>query len=315
LSAPESVTPAKAILMAEPDLPGPTTSYSDPFYDRLEAAAQRIARRLWLVLLGIVVVVVVAVVTHTALRDTPIAASAGKFLDASTTRQSVDEARDPGERASRLAAAEKALAAVAADTTVTPYYRTRAGIELAQVLLDRDALSEAKTTIDQARTLAATAGDPDLDLAVGLSEAAILLQTGDAAGAESRYAAVERAAGATYPDRQIAAVLGGAQALLALGRRDDAIAKLEPLITRSDETAASLLNLARNQYWALKRQAATPAAAPAPAATDPATPAAAPADQPAPATTAPPAPAPAASAPSTPVTPTAPAPAPGPEGK
>jgi hypothetical protein len=256
----------------QPDLPGPTTSYSDPFYDRLEALAQRITKRLWLVLLALVVVVIAAVVTHAIMRDTPVAASAGRFLDAATLRMEADQARDPAERTTKLAEAAKAFTAVAADETNTPYYRARAGIELAQLDLDRSALSDAKADIEKARAQAAKALDPDLDLAVGLSEAAVLFQSGDAAAAESRYLAIERAAGLTHPDRQVAAIIGAAQTMRAQNRIDDAVAKLEPLITRNDQQAQILLAVAKSEYWTLKRLQATKPGAEAPAAPTPAAP-------------------------------------------
>jgi len=312
----------------QPDLPGATTSYSDPFYDRLETLAQRIAKRMWLVILALVVVVVVAVVTHAAMRDTPIAASAGHFLDAATKHMEAKQAREPGERTAKLVEAEKAFVAVAADESVTPYYRARACIELTQLELDRSAITEAKAAIGKARAWAAKALDPDLDLAVGLSEAAVLFQAGDHAAAETAYLKVERGAGLTYPDRQIAATLGAAQAMVAVNRIDDAIAKLEVLANRNDSNATMLLSVAKNEYWALKRrQAAPPAkpitpeapaaptsAVPAPAATVDAAPVVVPAPAAPVAATVPAQATPAAPAPTAP-TPVAPAPAPGPEGK
>ena len=246
----------------QPDLPGATTSYSDPFYDRLEALAQRITKRLWLLAIALVVVVVVAVVTHAAMRDTPIAASAGQFLDAATKRMEAERAREPSERTAKLAEAEKAFAAVAANETVTPYYRARACIEITQLELDRSAINEAKASIAKARVFATTALDPDLDLAIGLSEAAVLFQAGEFAAAETRYLNVESgASGLTHPDRQIAATIGAAQAMVALNRIDDAIAKLEGLANRTDNNATMLLSVAKNEYWALKRRKASPPAA------------------------------------------------------
>lgn len=301
----------------QPDLPGPTTSYSDPFYDRLEAVAQRIAKRLWLVVLALVVVVVVAVVTHAAMRDTPIAASAGQFLDAATKRMEAERAREPGERAAKLAEAEKAFVAVAADEAVTPYYRARASIEITQLELDRGAISEAKASIAKARGWAAKALDPDLDLAIGLSEAAVSFQAGEFAAAETGYLNVERSAsGLTYPDRQIAATIGAAQSMVALNRIDDAIAKLEGLANRNDNNATMLLSVAKNEYWALKRRQAAPQAKPAspeaPVAPVPAAPVdAAPAAAPVPTA---PVPTPIAPAPTAPAA-AAPAAAPSPEGK
>ena len=273
-------------------------------------------------LLALVVVVVVAVVTHAAMRDTPIAASAGHFIDAATKRMEAERIREPGERTAKLADAEKAFIGVSNNESVTPYYRARACIELTQMELDRSALAEAKATIERAKSLAVHAQDPDLDLAIGLSEAAVLFQAGEHANAETRYQQVERAAGLTHPDRQIAAIIGTAQAMVAQNRIEDAIAKLEVLANRSDNNATMLLSVAKKEYWTLKRRLATPAAkptasAPAPTAapTD-----AAPAPAPAP-TDAAPAPAAAvapaaAAAPTAPApAPAAPAPAPGSEGK
>jgi hypothetical protein len=269
--------------------------------------------------------VVVAVITHAAMRDTPIAASAGHFLDAATKHMEAKQAREPGERSAKLAEAEKAFIAVAADEAVTPYYRARACIELTQLELDRSAITEAKAAIEKARTWAAKALDPDLDLAIGLSEAAVLFQAGDHAAAETAYLKVERGAGLTYPDRQIAATIGAAQAMVAQNRIDDAIAKLEVLASRNDGNATMLLSVAKNEYWALKRRQAAPQpkpaeapavpapapVAPAPAVPVEAAPAAAPtAVAPAPAAAAPVAPAPAVPTPAVPA-----APAPNPESK
>jgi hypothetical protein len=298
-----------------PDTPGPTTSYSDPIYDRLESVAQRITRRLGLLVLALVVIVVAAVITHGYTRNSPIAASANQFLTASNLRAEAEQGRDPG----KLESAVKAFAAITSDESVTPYYRARAYLELTQIELDRSALSEAKANIAKAREWSAKAANPDLDLVVGLSEAAVLLQSGEHAAAEKLYLGVERAAGSTYPDRQIAAVLGAAKAMELQGRLEDAIAKLEVLVNRSDATAAMLLNLAKNEYWALKRRQAAPPAPAAPAPTAEAAPAV-PAPAPAAPGAAPVAPAPAAAAPQpAPAAPAAPAPAaapaPGPEGK
>lgn len=300
----------------QPDLPGPSTSYSDPIYDRLEVVAQRIVKRLWLIVVALVAVIVIAVVTHASLRHTPIAASASQFLDAATIRMEADRG-DPAARATKLTEAAKAFAAVAADEKVTPYYRARAYIELTQLDLDRSQLTEAKAAVEKAREFAAKAEDPDLELTVGLSEAAVLLQTNEHQTAETRYLSIERAAGQTYPDRQIAATLGAAQAMIAQKKTDEAIAKLETLINRTDTNASMLLALAKNQYWALKRAKAAPAApvAPAAAGDKPAVPSA---EQPAATPVAPTAaPAPSAVAPTTPAAaaPVAPTPAPGPEGK
>ena len=77
------------------------------------------------------------------------------------------------------------------------------------------------------------------------------------------------------------ALLGLAQVLIAQGKRDDAVAELEPLIARTDAGAEQLLGLAKAMYWEQKRlvaEAAAPAAGvPAPVTAVPAAPEAAPA--------------------------------------
>ena len=301
----------------QPDLPGPTTSYSDPIYDRLETVAQRITKRLGLILLALVVIIVAAVVTHSSLRNTPVAASASHFMNAMITRRSVDQTEDPVSRASKLEEATKAFTAVATDESVTPYYRARAYIEITQIALDRSISKDAKDAVEKARSFAAQAADPDLDLAIGLSEAAVFFQDGNFTEAETRYRNIERAAGSKYPDRQIAATLGAAQSMAALGNIDDAITKLESVITRSDTNATMLVKIAKSEYWALKRRKISPpvttplAPATGVIAEPPAAPVPAAGSQPATATIAvPPVSTPAASATPAPVLP-----APSPEGK
>jgi tetratricopeptide (TPR) repeat protein len=304
----------------QPDLPGPTTSYSDPIYDRLETVAQRITKRLPLILLALVVIIAAAAVTHSSLRNTPVAASASHFMNAMITRRGVDQTEDPVSRAGKLEEAAKAFAAVATDESVTPYYRARAYIEITQIALDRSISKDAKDAVEKARSFAAQAADPDLDLAIGLSEAAVYFQDGKFADAETRYRNIERAAGSKYPDRQIAAILGAAQSIAALGNIDDAIAKLESVINRSDTNATMLVRVAKSEYWALKRRKIAPPVTtpPAPATgaitEPPAAPAPAANAQPAAASIAvPPVIAPAA--PPASVTPAPAVPAPSPEGK
>ncbi len=246
--------------MAEsPEIPSPTTSYSDPIYDRLEIVAQRILRRIGLIIAALVVIVIVAVFSHQAMKNNPTAASANQFLTALSSKQDAEQNRNPAERTGLIDTAQKALIAVANDETVTPYYRARAQLEIVQIALDRSQLSDASAAVAKAKEWSGKSDNADLDLAVGLSEAAVALQKGDFAPAEQLYASVERAAGANFPDRQMAGVLGVAKAMELQGRIDDAIAKLETLINRSDSNATMLVNLAKNEYWTLKRRKATPA--------------------------------------------------------
>jgi hypothetical protein len=249
--------------MAEsPEIPSPTTSYSDPIYDRLEAVAQRIARRIGLIILALIVVVAVAVFSHQTMKNSPIAASANQFLTALSSKQDAEQSRDPGARAGLIDTAQKALTAVANDESVTPYYRTRANLELVQIALDRSQLSDASSAVAKAKEWASKSNNQDLSLAVGLSEAAVALQKGEFDAAEKQYLSVASSAGQQFPDRQMAGAIGAAKAMELQGRIDDAIAKLETLINSNDTNAKMLVDLAKNEYWTLKRRKATPASVP-----------------------------------------------------
>jgi tetratricopeptide (TPR) repeat protein len=257
-----------------PEPTGPDSSYSDPIYDRLETVAQRITSRLKVILIGLVIFVIAAVFAHQAMKNNPTAASGNHFLQAMTLKEE-------GERNNKIDEAQKAFAKVLQDATITAYFRARAGLELGQIQLNRSQLTDAAATIAQTKTLAAEAKNRDLELAVGLSEAAIALQKRDYASAEKLYAQVETAAGVDFPDRQFMGVFGAAKALELQGRLDDAIAKLEPLINRSDANAQVLITMAKNDYWNLKRRKEAAAAAPAAAVTPaPATPVETPAPAP-----------------------------------
>jgi hypothetical protein len=251
--------------MAEsPEIPSPTTSYSDPIYDRLEIIAQRIYRRIGLVIAAIAVIIVVAVFSHHAMKNSPTAASANQFLTALSAKEDAEQNRNPGARAGLIDAALKSLTAVADDETVTPYYRARAQLEMVQIALDRSQLSEASTAVAKASEWANKSNNDDLKLVVGLSEAAVAMQKNDYAAAEKIYLSIDRSAGSTFPDRQMAGAIGAAKAMELQGRLEEAIAKLETLINRTDSSASMLVNLAKNEYWSLKRRHATPAPAPMP---------------------------------------------------
>lgn len=229
---------------------GPTTSYSDPFYDRLDAFAQ-VIKRAWPLVLLVVVLAVAAVFGITwALQRHPEASSAARFI----------AARDEQDQAKRTAAYQ----ALVADDKVTPTFRARAGIELVQDLLAKGDTASAGPVAAKVIEAAAT-GDADVQLAAKLTRAAVHQQAGELDQAASAFSEAKRAAGAKYPVAQLTAVLGLAQVLTAQGKRDDAILELEPLTTRSDLGAEQLLGLAKAMYWDLKRQVAE-AAAPAPAA-------------------------------------------------
>lgn len=246
--------------MANPADPLPVTSYSDPVYDRLEGLSQKIRQRMALFIAALVAAVVIAVVMHQWLQNTPMAASAAAFIRAGEHRQDPAKAATVAEEYRKLVE----------DPAILPLFRTRACIELTQMALSAGKLDEARTHIAKAAEQAAGQENLDLSLAVQLSRAAVELQAGELAKAEETYAKVERSAGAKFPDRQLAAVLGVALALEKQGKLDDAAAKLETVINRADTMARNLLDLGRAQYWRIKRaqadKAATPAVVPAPTA-------------------------------------------------
>ncbi|MBA3938639.1 MAG: hypothetical protein H0X38_14390, partial [Planctomycetes bacterium] len=234
-----------------PDSAGPTTSYSDPIYDRLETLSQRVVRRLGFLIAALIVIVVVAVIVHSRMQESPAAASVYAF-------QKAGEERDPAKR-------EAAYTTLASDEQITPFFRARAYIELTQAALAKPDAAAAKAAAAKAVEWAQKADDQDIELVAGLSQAATTLDAGDFPAAESAYLKLERKAGSKAQDRQIAAILGAAKAQEKQNKIDDAIAKLETVISRSDAGARQLIDLARQEYWRLKRQQAGPALA-APAA-------------------------------------------------
>ncbi len=239
---------------------GPSTSYSDPFYDRLDAFAQVIKRAWPLVLLVVVLGIVGVFVLNSALQRHPEAGSAARFI----------AARDEADATKRTAAFQALLA----DAQVTPTFRARAGIEVVQELLLKGDTASAAPVALKVIEAATAANDPEIQLAAKLTRAAVHQQAGELDLAISLFSETKRAAGAKYQVAQLTAVLGSAQVLTAQGKRDEAIAELEPLTTRTDLGAESLLSLAKAMYWDLKRQvaeAAAPAPAPAPAPAAPAT--------------------------------------------
>jgi hypothetical protein len=236
---------------------GPTSSYSDPFYDRLEALSNTLKAHRWLVLGVVVAAVVLALGVRSWLTAHPEAGSAATFLKAQERSQ---EARD--DRSKAAAAWQTALD----DATTTPYFKARAAIELAQVHLAGGEAAAAREALTKAAGFAKQVNDQELTATIALSRAAAEFQGGDLDAALAAYAEGERAAGARLPAQQIEAVMGQARTLERQGKADEALARLEPLTTRSDAGAEPLLALAKARYWRIKRLQAEAAAGPATAA-------------------------------------------------
>lgn len=228
---------------------GPTTSYSDPFYDRLDAFAQWLKRAWLLVALVLVVVIAGVVALNWFLERHPDAGSAARFV----------AARDVQDDAKR----EAAFKEVADDAAVTAPFRARALIEIVQIHLGKGDTAGAGPLADKALEQARASDDTDVQLAAKLTRAAVYLQAGELDPAGKAYGEAKRAAGAKYTVAAFEAALGLARVAEHQGKLDDAINELEPLIARNDAGAQQLLGLTKVFYWDLKRRVAEAKLAPA----------------------------------------------------
>ncbi|MBA2479142.1 MAG: hypothetical protein H0V44_00655 [Planctomycetes bacterium] len=261
--------------------PATTSSYSDPIYDRIDVFAQALKRRWYIYALALIVIVLLAQLARVLLLNRPGEASSTTFVTAL-------DAQDPATRTARLQA-------LAADDKAAPYFRARAQIELVQDALSKDETATAKAAAAKAVEYAKMTDDFEVQYSARLSLAAAEYQAKEYDAAIGDYAEVEKAAKGRFQHVQIEAVLGGARALVKAGKPQDAIAKLEPWIARSDSGAQDLLDVARVMYWRLIYLQSQPAPAPdtstasataaaiAPAPAPAATPAPEPAPAPAPA--------------------------------
>ena len=231
---------------------GPSSSYSDPFYDRLDAIFRFIKGAWPLVLLALALVVAGVVALNWMLQRHPEAGSAVRYL----------EARNTPDETKRLAA----LTTVSTEPTVTPAFRALAVNDLVQAQLLKGDTANAGTQAAKGVEYAGQSTDFSLQLVAKLTRAGAFQQAKEYDQAATAYAEVKRAAGAKYPMAQLEAALGLSRTLALQGKTDDALAELETLINRTDEEGKQLLNIARMQYWELKRtqaEAKLPAAAPA----------------------------------------------------
>jgi predicted negative regulator of RcsB-dependent stress response len=269
--------------MSDPNDLAPSSSYSDPFYDRIDAVA-RFLRRNWHLAVAVVIIAVsCAILLRWKLAHHPEAAGAVAYLHAEEQAQAV-----AGDRVKQVAA----YAAVLADPATTPYFKARAAIEQVHLHLLAGDVPAARAAAQVASDAVKLVEDAALPATVRLSQAAIELQAEQLDAALAAYSEAERLAGPRQPALQIDAILGQARVYERQAKPSDAIAALEPLITRSDVGAEALLTVAKARYWHLKRLVAE-AAMPKPAEPAPAPVAIEPAPAPAPAAVEPaPAPAP-----------------------
>lgn len=223
--------------MADDD--APLSSYSDPFYDRLDAMVRQVKRMWWMFALIIIVIALAAVALRLWLHREPVAMGGAVAIRAM-------QEQDPAKK-------EAAWTALADGADHDLAFRAAANIELAQVKLSAGDAIKARERADLAEKLAREAKDEDLVLAAGLTKAAAQLDGGDANAALALYEKISTNSGAKYSARKLAAELGAANCLEKLGKNDEALARLEPITARTDKGAEQLVQLATAMYWRLKR--------------------------------------------------------------
>ncbi len=233
----------------------PLSSYSDPLYDRLDAISRQVRRLWWLFALSIIAIALGAAAFRLWMHREPTAASAALAIDATEAQQRGDTVRRD-ELWSKLADGADYEAG----------FRAAACMELTQSALNRGDGIQARKRAQEAEDHARRSGDQSLLLAAGLSRAAALLDEGKATEAFELYQKTSTGAGTRHPARQFEAELGAARCLEKQGKIDDAMLRLEPLLTWPDEGAKKLVEIARSNYWRLKR---TKAGEPIPVAKPP----------------------------------------------
>lgn len=217
----------------------PQSSYSDPLYDRLDALSRQVRRLWWLFALSILVIILGAIAYQLWSHREPIAVGAVIAIEA-------NEERDVLKK-------DALWTKLADGADFALVFRATACIELTQSALNRGDFIVARKRAQEAEDHARLSEDRDLLLAAGLSRAAVALDSGDAAAALDLYNKSATGAGARHPARFFEAELGAARCLESQGKLDDAIQRLEPLLTRSDSGADQLVQIARSNYWRLKR--------------------------------------------------------------
>jgi hypothetical protein len=227
----------------------PLSSYSDPLYDRLDAVARHVRRLWWVLVLAVLLIAATAVAVRLWMHREPTAIGAALAVEARNER-------DPAKR-------EAAWTVLADGAEHDPGFRAAADIELVQIALGKGDAITARDRAQKAEEQARLSENDDLKLAAALSRAAAVLDGGDAAAALALYEKASSGAGARHPARKLAAEFGAAHCLEKTGKIDEAIARLEPLTTRSDRGAEDLIKVATATYWRLKRQQAGGAARPA----------------------------------------------------
>lgn len=227
--------------MADPTIDSvPTTSYSDPIYDRLEMLSQRVRRARWVIVAAIIVAVALGLGLRAMLHHRPEASSALAFI----------KAHDHEDAASR----RSAFQALVDDPAITPFFRAKAALELCQEALTAGQPADAKAWASKASAAAGQAKDDELSLAARLSEAAVAEDAGELDAALGHYEMVQGKAGSKFVSYHLLGVYGAARVERAQGKAKAALERLDPVVSRSDDAARPLLPLLQILYWACKRE-------------------------------------------------------------
>jgi hypothetical protein len=217
--------------MATPNDIGPTSSYSDPIYDRLEALSQWVRRMWFAVILVLAIVIALAVYLSLRARHTPDSLGAQQFALA-------HDERDDNKREARL----RELGT----TLESAQFRTQALIEAGQLALQRKDPAAARADLVAAAAIAANLSDEDrLAAQILISQGSIEHQAQAYDQALGFYTKAEPLVRTRFPDLRVQLALQQALALEAKQDLDGAIAKLEPLLGTTDVYAEGLLDQAR----------------------------------------------------------------------
>lgn len=231
--------------MAQDPLPaGPSTSYSDPIYERLESAKGFLARRWPFYLLMVVVVTALVLGIRWWRSQSPEASSAVTYAEAQA------KGRD-------------ALRPLLTDTAITPGYRARAGLALALEEQKQGRPAEALAALAQVKPAAHESQDPVLLATVILSEAALHEEAASWDAAATAYRQAQQLSGAQHGAHTLTALLGQARvamaqaaaapdAATALSLRQAAKGHLDSAVSESRGGSEPLVRLALYQLEQLK---------------------------------------------------------------
>ena len=220
----------------------PATSYSDPFYDRLDAMSQRIKRQ-WILIIVLLVAAIAGGAVLTAwLRRNPEAAAYNRLFEAR------------GDIA--------ALTTLADDAGLPPGIRIDAAAEAVQLHLMRKDTAAAMILAERTLALARANQEAPLTAGAQLSLAAVHEQAGRIDEAKAAYQTIERASNlGQHTHLRLIAAFGVARIAEAQSDLDTAINALETHAFRTESHAQSLARVARTELTRLRlaRSLAAPA--------------------------------------------------------